>query len=213
MCTRKFLAVVGINLLLVALPDFAQSISANQARLPLPNGSPLTTALSASPEANASETTDSSSASSRTGLPPMPDGDARSPVVEQRSVLTKPPDLNRDIYYKNKLELGVDGGCLPINIPFPFDFMMGDHYNTYPLKYTLVPVIVSLRWHMGNVKGPWAFRGNWDLTASGSITGIPRGPETRYFSYMMALRRNFVQRNWKAAPYFDWRAGEVNKLR
>jgi hypothetical protein len=137
-------------------------------------------------------------------------GDSSSSVLVQRSVRSVPVDRNRDIYYKNKLEFALDVGWLPYNIPFPFDIMTGDNYNTYPLKYTLVPVAASLRWQMGNLKGPWVLRGNWDLTCSGSVTAIPRGPETRYFAYMMAIRRNFVPRNRKAAPYFDWRAGLGN---
>jgi hypothetical protein len=93
-----------------------------------------------------------------------------------------PPDFNRNIYFRNKLEFSLDAGWLPINIPFPLDIFVGDAYNTYPLKYTLVPVIASLRWHLNDVGGPWIFRGNWDLSASASVTAIPRGPETRYFS-------------------------------
>lgn len=65
-----------------------------------------------------------------------------------------PVDRNRDTYYKNKLEFALDVGWLPFNIPFPFDFITGDHFNTYPLKYTLVPVAVSLRWQMGDLKRP-----------------------------------------------------------
>jgi Lipid A 3-O-deacylase (PagL) len=132
------------------------------------------------------------------------------PLVEKRLPKPKPPDFNRDIYYRNKLEFSLDGGWLPINIPFPFDVFQGDPYTTYPLKYTLVPVIASLRWHMGGVGGPPVFRGNWDITFSGSITAIPRGPESRYFSYIMGIRRNFVPRNWRAAPYFDTRLGLGN---
>jgi len=119
----------------------------------------------------------------------------------------KPADFNREIYYRNKLEFSLDGGWLPINIPFPLDIFVGDNYNTYPLKYTLVPIIASLRWHLDSVGSPWILRGNWDLTFSGSATAIPRGPETHYFSYDMGIRRNFVQRNWRAAPYFDVRLG------
>ena len=122
----------------------------------------------------------------------------------------KPADFNRDIYYRNKLEFSLDGGWLPINIPFPLDVFVGDAYNTYPLKYTLVPIIASLRWHLDGVGGPWVFRGNWDLTCSGSVTAIPRGPETRYFAYLMGIRRNFVPRNSKIAPYFDVRLGLGN---
>src|SRR5690349_5259580 len=106
------------------------------------------------------------------------------------------PDFNRSIYYRNKLEFSLDAGYLPINIPFPLDIFVGDAYNTYPLQYTLVPIIASLRWHLDSVGSPWILRGNWDLTFSGSVTAIPRGPESRYFSYDMGIRRNFVQRNW-----------------
>jgi hypothetical protein len=133
---------------------------------------------------------------------------ALSPV--QRPPVSKPADFDQDIYYRNKLEFSLDGGWLPINIPFPLDVFVGDNYNTYPLKYTLVPIIASLRWHIDGVRGPIILRGNFDLTLSGSVTAIPRGPESRYFSYMMGIRRNFVPRNWRAAPYFDIRLGVGN---
>lgn len=129
---------------------------------------------------------------------------------EERLRTAKPADFNRDIYYRNKLEFSLDGGWLPINVPFPLDVFVGDAYNTYPLKYTLVPVIASLRWHLDGVGGPWVLRGNWDLTCSGSVTAVPRGPETRYFAYLMGIRRNFVPRNSKIAPYFDVRLGLGN---
>jgi hypothetical protein len=131
------------------------------------------------------------------------------PSVE-RLESAKPADFNRDIYYRNKLEFSLDGGWLPINIPFPLDAFVGDVYNTYPLKYTLVPIIASLRWHMNDIGGPWILRGNWDLTLSASVTAIPRGPESRYFSYIMGTRRNFVPRNWRIVPYFDVRLGLGN---
>ncbi len=122
----------------------------------------------------------------------------------------KPLDFNRDIYYRNKLEFSLDAGWLPINIPFPLDVFVGDAYNTYPLKYTLVPIIASLRWHLNGIGGPPVLRGNWDLTCSGSVTAVPRGPETRYFAYLMGIRRNFVPRNSRIAPYFDIRLGLGN---
>lgn len=116
-------------------------------------------------------------------------------------------DLNRETYYKNRLEFSLDGGWLPINIPFVFDVFLGDGYNKTPLNYTLVPVIASLRWQIDDVAGPWIFRGNWDVTASAAATLIPRGPETRYFAWIMGIRRNFVPRHGKLAPYFDGRLG------
>src|SRR5215475_377628 len=118
-----------------------------------------------------------------------------------------PPPPERGAYYRNKLEFAFDGGWLPINIPFVFDVFMGDAYTMTPLRYTLVPLVASVRWHIDDVGGPWIFRGNWDMTVSGSITLIPRGPETRYFSYDMGIRRNFVPHRGKIAPYFDGRLG------
>jgi hypothetical protein len=133
---------------------------------------------------------------------------ALTPV--QRPAVSKRADFNQDTYYRNKLEFSLDGGWLPINIPFPLDVFVGDNYNTYPLKYTLVPIIASLRWHIDGISGPIILRGNFDLTLSGSVTAIPRGPESRYFSYIMGIRRNFVPRKWRAAPYFDVRLGVGN---
>lgn len=134
---------------------------------------------------------------------------SKSPSVEVVRP-PKPPDSNQNIYYKNRLEFGLDVGWLPINIPFVFDVFLGDGYTMTPLRYTLVPIIASVRWHMGDVAGPSFLRGNWDLSASASAVVIPRGPETRYYSWIMGIRRNFVQRNWKIAPYFDGRLGLGN---
>lgn len=130
------------------------------------------------------------------------------PIVEVPA--SKPQDFNQEIYYKNKLEFSLEAGWLPINIPLPFDVFSGDAYNTYPLKYTLVPIMGALRWHMNGIGGPWVLRGNWDFQFIGAVTAIPRGPESRYLAYMMGMRRNFVPRNWRATPYFDVRVGVGN---
>ena len=141
---------------------------------------------------------------------PMAEGDRPHEGSKPPSVVAarnpKSGDLNREVFYKNRLEFSFDGGWLPINIPFVFDVFLGDGYNRAPLNYTLVPLIFSLRWQMDNVGGPWIFRGNWDLTTSGGVTLIPRGPETRYFAWIMGIRRNFVPRG-RIAPYFDGRLG------
>lgn len=117
------------------------------------------------------------------------------------------PDVNREIYYKNKLEFSLEGAWLPNNIPFVFDRMVGIPDRLTGLNYTLVPFIASVRWQMSNVGGPWIFRGNWEGSSGGTFTMIPRGPETRYWAYVMGIRRNFVQRNWRVVPYFEGRAG------
>ena len=123
---------------------------------------------------------------------------------------TSKPDFNRNIYYKNKLELSFETGWHPVNIPFVYDFAVGDSYNTTSLKYTLVPIIASLRWHVNDIGGPWIFRGNFDFAFSGSVTLIPRGPETHYFAFIFGIRRNFVHRNWRIVPYFDEQGGIGN---
>lgn len=118
-----------------------------------------------------------------------------------------PADFNTNIYYRNKLELSFETGVLPINIPFVFDVFEDNNYTQKPLHYTLVPIFPSLRWHMGSIRGPGILRGNTDLTASLSITAIPRGPETHYEAFDLGVRRNFVYRNRRTAPYFEFRTG------
>lgn len=122
----------------------------------------------------------------------------------------KLPDFNRDIYYRNKLEFSLETGWLPNNIPFVFDFLVGSKYSTWPLHYTLVPNIASLRWHIDNIWGRSILRGNTDMTFSGSYTAIPRGAETRYFAFDYGLRHNFVQPRWRIVPYFEGRGGVGN---
>jgi len=131
------------------------------------------------------------------------------PIVAGRGK-DKQPDFNRDIFFANKFEFSQEVGWLPINVPCPFDFLMGDPYVLYPLKYTLVPIISTLRWQIDDLDGPWFLRGNWELDTSGAVVAIPRGPETRYFSWIMGMRRNFVPRKWRATPYWDWRIGLGN---
>ena len=117
------------------------------------------------------------------------------------------PDRNLDIYYRNRREFSLDVGWHPVNIPFIYDFAVGDSYNMTPLKYTLVPIVASLRWHVTNVGWRWIFRGNMDFTFSGSVTVIPRGPETHFYAFDFGIRRNFVYRNWKVVPFFEQRGG------
>jgi hypothetical protein len=130
-----------------------------------------------------------------------------TPSTIEAPQASKPADFNTDIYYKNKLEFSLETGALPINIPFVFDVFVGGDYSQKPLHYTLVPIFPSLRWHMGKLSGPWILRGNTDLTLTLSLTAIPRGPETAYGAFDLGVRRNFVHRNWRTAPYFELRGG------
>jgi Lipid A 3-O-deacylase (PagL) len=130
--------------------------------------------------------------------------------LNKKAKRAKRPDFNREIFYRNKLEVSLDAGWLPINIPIPVNFLFGDPYTTYPLKYTLVPIFASLRWQAENIGGPWIWRGNVDFEVGGAVTVIPRGPETRYFAFMLGMRRNFVPRNSRIVPYFDVRVGAGN---
>lgn len=129
------------------------------------------------------------------------------PVINAVVQSHERPDINSEIYRRNRLDFALDVGWHPVNIPFIYDFAVGDSYNMTPLKYTLVPIIASLRWQVTNVGWPWILRGNMDFTFSGSITPIPRGTETHYYAFMFGIRRNFVHRNWKAVPFFEQRGG------
>ena len=104
------------------------------------------------------------------------------------------PEFDRAVYYRNK-EFAFDGGWLPINIPLVFDVFMGDAYNRTPLNCTLVPLVASLHWHIDDVGGHWRFRGNLGYDFQWlDYFSFPGGTETRYFSYDMGIRRNFVPR-------------------
>jgi hypothetical protein len=128
--------------------------------------------------------------------------DLKSQRSDETLLGLRPADFNRQIYYKNKLEFSLDTGWLPYNIPFIFT-----PSDRNPRDYTLAPLIVSLRWHLDDIRGPWFLRGNTDLTFSGSYTVIPRGPESLYAAFMFGVRRNFVPANWRTVPYLEGRAG------
>lgn len=120
----------------------------------------------------------------------------------------KSASVNNAVFYRNKLEFSVEGGVLPFNIPFLFDFLGGVPFvRLDSLNYTLVPFTGSLRWELDNPDAPWILRGTTDLTVSGNFTAIPRGPETRYGAFMWGLRRNFVRRNWRYVPYVEGHVG------
>jgi hypothetical protein len=133
--------------------------------------------------------------------------DTMSSSAEPLKVNPEHVDFNDKIYYKNKLELSFDMGFNPYNTPFILNPLIGDTWERTSLDYTLVPLILSLRWHLNDVGGPLFLRGNCDLTFSGSYTIIPQGPESRYAAYMMGIRYNFVQPNWRVAPYIEGRVG------
>jgi len=120
------------------------------------------------------------------------------------------PDFNRNIYYKNKLEYSLESGWLPYNIPFVFDFLVGSRYAAWPLHYTLVPNIASVRWQLDNIWGWKLFRGNTDFSFSGSYTAIPRGAETRYYAFDYGIRRNFIPPRSRIVPYVEGRGGIGN---
>jgi len=140
-------------------------------------------------------------------LSPGGDGEESKSTAIVAVPKLKSPDRNLDIYYRNRREFSLEVGWHPINIPFVYDVFVGDTYDMTPLKYTLVPIIASLRWHVTNVGWRWVFRGNMDFTFSAGITPIPRGPETHYYSFDFGIRRNFVYRNWRAVPFFEQRGG------
>ena len=119
----------------------------------------------------------------------------------------KRPDRTRAVFYRNKLEFSYEIGYLPINIPLIWDVFLNSRYSRWPLRYTLVPNIASLRWQVDGIHGPWFLRGSTDFAFSGSFTAIPRGAETRYAAFDFGIRRNFIPRNWWAIPYFEIRGG------
>jgi Lipid A 3-O-deacylase (PagL) len=118
-------------------------------------------------------------------------------------------DFNTDIYYKNKLEVSFDTGCLFLNTPLILDPILGDKFSREPglPNYTLVPLISSLRWQLDDIGGRSFWRGNTDLTFGGAYNVITQGPESYYAALITGVRYNFVQPNWRIAPYLELRGG------
>ncbi|UWZ86398.1 outer membrane protein [Occallatibacter riparius] len=158
------------------------------------------------PVAQSADPANSSSGSAPSDPQPAP----KSAMLVSPVPTVKRPDFNRNIYYKNKLEFSLETGWLPNNIPFVFDFIVGSKYNSWPLHYTLVPNIASVRWQLDNIWGWKLFRGNTDFSFSGSYTAIPRGAETRYFAFDYGIRRNFIPSRWRVVPYVEGRGGIGN---
>ena len=140
-----------------------------------------------------------------------PDRSSSTPTSGSPLIRTAPRpskrDVNADFYYKHKVELSLDGGYLRENVPFMFDFLVGDDYITEFMQYTMVPVFVSLDWQMSKVSGPLFLRGAWEGTVGGAAASVARGPESKFFGYTMGLRRTFIQRRWRVVPYLDGRVG------
>jgi len=135
--------------------------------------------------------------------------DSTNQSVNATSPDSEPADFNREIYFKNKREFAFDTGFLNNNSPFIFNKLSGDGWYRFQdmPDYTLVPLTLSLRWHLDDIGGPWILRGNTDVTFSGNYTVITRGPESYYASFMLGGRYNFVQPNWRIAPYLEARVG------
>jgi Lipid A 3-O-deacylase (PagL) len=122
---------------------------------------------------------------------------------------SEPADFNAEIYYKNKLEFSFDTGWLGYNTPTLFGPLVGDKFARSPalVDYALVPLNFSLRWQLYDISGRSFLRGNTDLTFTGSYIAITQGPESRYAAFITGIRYNFVQPNWRIAPYIEARAG------
>ncbi len=129
--------------------------------------------------------------------------------TSERATVSDQSDFNRAIYYRNKLEVAYDMGVLWFNTPLILDPILGDHFQRVngTVDYTLIPMNLSLRWHLYDICGPSILRGNTDFTFTGSYSAIVQGPESYYAALILGLRYNFIQPNWKLVPYFDVTGG------
>lgn len=118
-------------------------------------------------------------------------------------------DFNREIYYRNKLEASFDVGFYPWNVPFVFDPLIGQccRRPQGTTDYTLIPLTLQLRWHLTDISGRSFWRGNTEFTLGGTYTSIAKGPESYYGAFLIGLRYNFVQPDWKLVPYTDVHGG------
>ena len=136
-------------------------------------------------------------------------GDSGGSLAAANSWDSEGGDFNREIYYRNKLELSFDTGGLPINVPLIFGPLVGFKFAREPRlpNYVLVPLIYSLRWQLYDPRGRSFWRGNTELTLAGSYNLITHGPESYYAALIGGARYNFVQPDWRVVPYTELRIG------
>ncbi|MBF6568070.1 MAG: acyloxyacyl hydrolase [Candidatus Binataceae bacterium] len=132
-----------------------------------------------------------------------------SAVPTASSTDSAPPDSNRQIFYKNKLEASFDVSYMPWNVPLLVDPILGYgfHRSYGTVNYTLIPMSLMLRWQLYDVSGRSFWRGNTELSLGGNYTSIPQGPESYYRAMLVGVRYNFVQPEWKFVPYVDLHGG------
>jgi lipid A 3-O-deacylase PagL len=142
-------------------------------------------------------------------MPARASADPGVPSANETSTASEPPDFNRDVYYRNKLEFAFDTGYLFYNSPTLLGPLIGVKFNReHGLPYyTLVPLMTSLRWQLYDVRGRSFWRGNTELTFGGTYTVITHGPEDYYGAIVIGTRYNFVQPNWRFVPYFEIHGG------
>ena len=140
-----------------------------------------------------------------------PDPEPSENQVPEGGASSVAPDYNREFYYKNKIELSVAVGVLPIDTPLLVGPVFGYSLHRPPKNwvayYTLVPTIVLVRWQLYDPKGPSFLRGATELTFGGTYTAITEGPESVFAGPLIGARYNFIQPNWRLVPYADLRFG------
>ena len=118
-------------------------------------------------------------------------------------------DFNRQIYYKNKLELGFGISYVPKNVPMLFDPLRGNKFARSPwvTDYTILPMSLALRWQVTDIIGRYFWRGNVEAGIGPAFMFITKGPESFYAAIITGARYNFVQPNWRIAPYAEANVG------
>ncbi len=140
------------------------------------------------------------------------DSPAETSAEQQAEIpasLPAPPDFNRTIFRKNKVEFSLESGFQPFNTPLVLDPILGFAFKrdkSVP-NYEMVPVAMILRWQLYGPRGPWLLRGNTEFDFGAEYVGIPRGPESMYTGPLIGVRYNFVQPNTSLVPFLEMRGG------
>jgi Lipid A 3-O-deacylase (PagL) len=120
-----------------------------------------------------------------------------------------PADFNRKVFFRNKLELSLETGGLPLNTPLLLGPLIGDNFSREKglPDYTLIPTSLMLRWQLYDPHGPSFLRGTTEFSFGGVYAAIVQGPESMFVGPLIGLRYYFVQPGAKVVPYVDLRGG------
>ncbi len=113
-----------------------------------------------------------------------------------------------DVYRRGTWEFGLESTYSFQVVRFPTRWFI--HYagrQINPINYNFATQMLSARYRLTGVGGPWLLRGSLQSSVSIVGTAILSGPETYFAGLALGLHYDFVQPRARLVPYLELRGG------